>query len=66
MPIGQVMITESFPPKLPDPIRALYPFRTRMLHVFDPAARAAAEAALSAEGPAAPVGRMPGDSAEPL
>ncbi len=27
------MITESFPPQLPDPIRALYPFRTRTMHV---------------------------------
>ncbi len=27
------MITESFPPQLPDPIRALYPFRTRLAHV---------------------------------
>ncbi len=33
------MITESFPPKLPDPIRALYPFRTRTAHVaVDPLA----------------------------
>jgi haloalkane dehalogenase len=27
------MITESIPPQLPDPIRALYPFRTRIAHV---------------------------------
>ena len=27
------MITESFPPRLPEPIRALYPFRTRTLHL---------------------------------
>jgi haloalkane dehalogenase len=27
------MITESFPPQLPDPIQALYPFRTRTVHV---------------------------------
>jgi haloalkane dehalogenase len=35
------MITESFPPNLPDPIRALYPFRTRTLHVAAPAAEPA-------------------------
>jgi haloalkane dehalogenase len=33
------MITESFPPKLPDPIRALYPFRTRTVHLAVPAVR---------------------------
>lgn len=35
------MITESFPTKLPDPIRSLYPFRTRMVHVAAPAAKPA-------------------------
>jgi haloalkane dehalogenase len=32
------MITESFPPQLPDPIRALYPFRTRTVHLAGQAA----------------------------
>jgi len=27
------MITESFPPLLPEPIRELYPFRTRTMHL---------------------------------
>jgi haloalkane dehalogenase len=33
------MITESFPPQLPDPIRALYPFRIRTAHVAAPLGR---------------------------
>jgi haloalkane dehalogenase len=54
------MITESFPTKLPDPIRTLYPFRTRMVHVAAPAA----EPALNDKGPVANR-PQPGGSARP-
>jgi pimeloyl-ACP methyl ester carboxylesterase len=54
------MITESFPTKLPDPIRALYPFRTRMVHVAEPAAKPA----LNGEVPGSRR-PQPGDSAGP-
>ncbi len=54
------MITESFPTKLPDPIRALYPFRTRMVHVAVPVAKPA----LNGEVPVAHKPH-PGESAGP-
>ena len=46
------MIIESFPPRLPEPIRALYPFRTRYLLVEEsPASAAGGMMSFVDEGP---------------
>ena len=46
------MIIESFPPRLPEPIRALYPFRTRYLLVDEsPASPAGGMMSFVDEGP---------------
>lgn len=52
------MITESFPPQLPDSIRVLYPFRLRTMHLAPVAAAANVIPTVGDENPAGPSERM--------